>query len=203
MTRHRSTLAFVAGLVALGALLIGGWAAAQFRSATLGRPWFVAPSQLVVAENGTLVVGIGETEVQVYASDGAPRSAWYRVEPGPFRLVARSDDRIAVVSPSGDVVLRDADGQMLGEERDAAAYDRAGAPSREGVAADGTRYALRPEGLVAAPRGGGAGRVLVPAPPWPLSWFGTRPVLPVMLTLIASLVGGVACIGLARRPDAA
>lgn len=204
MTRHRRTLALLVGLLAAAALCVGSYAAAQFRSATLGRPWFVAPSQLVVAPDGTLVVGIGETEIQVYEPDGAPRSAWYRAEPGAFRLRAESADRIEVVSESGAIEIRNADGAVLGEERDATAFGRLAAPGQEGVAADGTRYALRPEGLVAIGNGGdGAGRLLVPAPPRPLVWFGTRPLLPVMLTLIASLVGLIACIALARRPEAA
>jgi hypothetical protein len=197
--RFRRPLALLVGLSALGALLLGAFAAAQFRSATLGRPWFVNPSQLVVAADGTLYVGIGETEIQVYAADGAPRSAWHRSPPGPFalRLPEGGEAGIEVVSADDQVRLVDPDGARRGERGEPGAFSGVGEPRREGAAVDGARYALRSEGLVrSVPE---PARVLVPAPPRPLAWFGARPLLPVMFVLIASLLGLVACVALTRR----
>ena len=199
MSRSRRPLALLCGLLALAGLVVGSWAAAQFRSATLGRPWFAAATQLAVGVEGALYVGIGAGEVQVYAPDGAPRRAWYVDGGEPFRLRAGQEAGVELVYADDRVAPFDAEGRPGALRRETGAWERLGVPRLEDALPDGGRVALRPAGLV---RLGASGqRVLVPAPPVPLAWLGARPLLPITLTLLAALGGLVACVALARDPE--
>jgi len=181
-------------MLAISALLLGAWAAAEFRAATLGRPWFVAPTALAVAPDGTIFVAANGDEIQVYGADGAPERAW-RLERGGVHRLHLEGDRLSVVYTDGDRV--DAftrDGAPLGERRGPGAA----APGGESALADGP-VALRAEGIVrTAPP---PIEVLVPLPPWPLSLFGARPLLPITLVLLAAPGALAACMALLRaRP---
>ncbi len=196
MSSPRRALALVCGLLALAALVVGAWAAGQFRAATHARPWFVAPSGLAVGDDGTLFVGVDGREVQAYAADGAPRRAWRVEAPGAFRLRA-DGGRVELAFADGRVAAYTASGERVALRDDPDAWRRFGAAGEREASHGDARFSLTEAGLVrTAP---GPARVLVPAPPPPLAWFGARPLLPVSGLLLAAPLGLVACLALSRR----
>jgi hypothetical protein len=198
VTRSRRPLALLAGLLALGALVVGAWSAAQFRSATLGRPWFAAPTQLAVGADGALYVGIGASEVQVYAKDGAPQRAWYTARAQPFRLrPVAGDASVELVYADDRVEPVGVDGQAAAARSEPGAWEALGPPTLEATTPDRARVALRGEGLVRLDDAGT--HLLVPLPPTPLAWFGVRPLLPITLTLLGALLLLVCTVTFARR----
>ncbi len=201
MLHPRRLLALVCGLFAVFALVLGAWSAAEFRAATLERPWFVAPMALAVAEDGTLYVAASGSEVQVYGPDGTPVRAWRLARGGPLRLQLEADRLSVAYADSDRVDLFARDGTPLGERSDRGAYARFARSGEDGAASGEAQVTLRPEGIVrTAPP---PARVLVPLPPRPLSFFGERPLLPITGTLLAALAGLVAGLALALRAPAA
>ncbi|MEM7411532.1 MAG: hypothetical protein AAF430_14970 [Myxococcota bacterium] len=186
--------------VAVVALIVGAWSASQFRSATLARPWFVAPHAIAAAPDATLFVAVQRFEIQAYASDGTPIRAWRFAPPGQVRLQF-SDDVLEVAYPDSERVLRfGADGSDQGQGSDSGAYERFGAEGERSVLVGDAHFVLEAEGLVRvtpAPR-----QLLVPAPPAPLGFFGERPLLPVTGVLLLAPLGMAASIAFGRhRPD--
>jgi len=128
------------------------------------------------------------------AAGGAPAlpPGWSAGEPPDERV------EVALEEP-GEVRVYAPTGKLLSRRADEAAFERFGRP-REGTVEgpDGSVYALTDVGLMrTAP---GPTRVVVPAPPAPLFWLGSRPVKPIAALLVAGTFGLIVGVVLTAMP---
>jgi hypothetical protein len=189
--RRAGQILLVVGFVCL---VLGAFAGAQYRAATVRKVFFVDPFGLAAGEDGLVYVGIDRREVHAYDAQGRPVAAWtVDSDAGRFRLRVTDDGRVEVArrEPGERIVYRP-DGTQVSREPDAGAFERFGADTdRQLTTPAGAVYALTEKGLVRTqppPR-----EVVVPAPPPPLSWLGSRPVKLLTALLAAGtfgLIGG-------------
>jgi hypothetical protein len=192
MTKRRAgQILLVVGFVCL---VVGAFAGAQYRAATVRKVFFVDPFGLAAGEDGRIYVGIDRREVHAYDAEGRPVAAWtVDADAGRFRLRVVDEGRIEVARREpGELLVYRPDGTRVSREPDAGAFERFGADTDRRVTTPaGAIYELTEDGLVRTrppPR-----EVVVPAPPAPLSWLGSRPVKLLTALLAAGtfgLIGG-------------
>lgn len=188
MTRRR----IGQGLLVIGlvAMILGAWAGAQFRTATARRLFFVDPFGMAWSPEGRVYVGVDRREVHGYTPEGQPVTAWtIAQDAGRFRLRTLESGEVEVaVEASGERLRYAPDGTELERQSDATSFERFGSTRDDRVEADsGEVYLLEEVGLVRIR--GDQRTVIVPAPPPPLSWLGSRPVQPLAALLFAGTIG--------------
>ncbi len=181
-------------VLSLVGLLVGGWAAAQYRF-TLGiTPLLVRPSGLAVDADGFLYVGAARDRIHRYAPGGELSHAWnVESESGPFRLRWIEGEGLEVATErNGLRLLYGPEGERLSRAEDAEAFARLGpGGERRAAAQDGSVVELR-RGAVVRLRGDDES-VWVPRMPWPMRWFAAWP-----WSLVALL--GLSPVGLIAAP---
>jgi hypothetical protein len=187
--RRHAPLAMGAALLCAVWLLGSAWGAAQYRQATHRGPVLYAPMSVAVdASDGTVYVASGAGRVHKYGPDGDGRGAFVVDTDGAsFRLSAEAPGRLALAREGdAEVVVFDEGGRLVAERRDPDAYARFGAD--EAKRASGSEPAVLLEDGAIVERTSEGSRVLVPALPFPLSWFAVAPWT-LVLSLFLSTLG--------------
>ncbi|HEM46058.1 MAG TPA: hypothetical protein ENO23_03335, partial [Alphaproteobacteria bacterium] len=107
MTKRRAgQILLVVGFVCL---VLGAFAGAQYRAATVRKVFFVDPFGLAADGHGRIYVGIDQREVHAYDAEGRPVAAW-TVDPdaGRFRLRVTDEGLVEVArrDPGERIVYR-------------------------------------------------------------------------------------------------
>lgn len=187
-------------VLGVAGLVLGGVAGAQLRRATPFGPPLVSPSGLAIDREGRVYAGTDVDRIHVYGADGRFVRGWYLdADAGPVRIRIDDGDHVEIATAtSGRLHVFDRDGQLVGTEPDAGAWERFG-PTQDQVAEgpEGTRVAIEDGALVRTappPR-----RVLAPPISRPLTWFAAAPLPALTLLLMGSVLAMLAGLVLSLR----
>ncbi len=186
--RRHAPLAMGVALLCIAWLFLAAWGASQYRQATHRGPVLYAPLSVAVdASDGTIYCASGAGRVHLYGPNGRGRGAFV-VETGgaPFRLSAEGAGRVALaVEGRAQVRVYDEGGRVVEERADPGAFARFAAAEAARAGAPGIQ--LDERGALVAQRDG-AVEVLVPALPFPLSFFAVAPWT-IVFSLFFSALG--------------
>lgn len=207
MSTYRSRWkAFAVLGLGLALLLFGSWSGAQYRYSTLFSPFFFSPSGMALSPEGAVLVGVQDSRIHIYRDDGIFVSGW-GLSPidGAIRLRTQGMDGVEIARQGDDTVsLYDYRGGLLEAREDPGAFEAFGSEhDRRIPGLSGEAFEIGPNGLSFI--SGEQSRLIVSVPKWPLSLFGSAPMIPVALVMTVGalliLVGALMTADL-RRSDA-
>ncbi|MAI80528.1 MAG: hypothetical protein CL917_16405 [Deltaproteobacteria bacterium] len=195
---------FILG-VGLVVLVLGGWSGAQYRRATLFSPFFYAPSGLAVSPAGEILVAVEEARIHIYNSEGTFLRGWgIFPDGGPVRMQPESESVQIATENLDTVSVYGYTGQLNQTFDEAGAYSAFGADhDTRVIGPEGDLFELAPGGLFRISNG--EARLIVTEPKWPLSMFGSDPVVPVAalmaLGAVGTMLGVVMTANTTSRPE--
>ena len=185
MSTHRSRWpAFAVLGLGLVLLLLGSWSGAQYRYSTLFSPFFFSPSGMAFSPEGAVLVGVQDSRIHAYRDDGIFVRGW-GLSPlgGAIRLRTHGMESVEIARQGDDTVSRyDYRGGLIETREDPDAFEAFGSEhDRRVVGLSGDVFELGPNGLSVI--SGEQSRLIVSVPQWPLSLFGSAPMIPVALVM--------------------
>jgi len=160
---------------------------------------------MAFSPEGAVLVGVQESRIHIYRDDGIFVRGW-GLSPvgGAIRLRTHEMDSVEIARQDDDTVSRyDYRGGLIETREDPDAFEAFGS-ERDGrvVGLDGDVFELGPNGLSVI--SDEQSSLIVSVPQWPLSLFGSAPMIPVALVMIMGallIIVGALMTARLRRSD--